>query len=144
MIPDGVFAPNQGISQADNSSVNVGGMTYKEAYDKGYVEPSHAPQFYYRYGSSSTGVIDYAIKESTWINLRQVSLSYNLPKSMCNKIKMNSVTLSLIGRDLFYLYNSLPYNMNPATLNSTYTSSVGEVGVAPMVRSLGGSIKVSF
>ena len=144
LIVDGVFAPGQMISQSNGTSANVGGMTFKEAYDKGFVEPTHAPQFYYRYGSSSTGVIDYAIKEATWVNLRQVSLSYNLPKSICNKIKMNSVTLSLIGRDLFYLYNSLPYDINPATLNSTFTSSVGEGGVAPMVRSLGGSIKVSF
>jgi iron complex outermembrane receptor protein len=82
--------------------------------------------------------------ESTWVNLRQLALSYNLSKTLCDKLKLNSVTLSLIGRDLFYLYNSLPYNINPASLNSTYTSAVGELGVAPMVRSVGGSIKISF
>lgn len=144
LIVDGVFAPGQQITQADGSKVTVGGMTFQEAYEKGFVEPTHAPQFYYRYGSSSTGVIDYAIVESTWVNLRQLALSYNLPQSLCQKLKLNSVTLSFIGRDLFYLYNSLPYNINPSSLNSTFTSSVGELGVAPMVRSLGGSIKVSF
>ena len=144
LIVDGVFAPGQQVTLADGSKANVGGMTFKEAYEKGFVEPTHAPQFYYRYGSSSTGVIDYAIVESTWVNLRQLALSYNLPKTLCDKLKLNSVTLSLIGRDLFYLYNSLPYNINPASLNSTYTSAVGELGVAPMVRSVGGSIKISF
>src|SRR5690606_35831512 len=55
MIPDGVFAEGQMIDQPDGSKVDVGGMTYQEAYEKGYVEPSHTPQFFYRYGSSSTG-----------------------------------------------------------------------------------------
>jgi iron complex outermembrane receptor protein len=144
LIVDGVFAPGQKITQPNGTNVEVGGMTFQEAYDKGLVEPTHAPQFYYRYGSSSTGVIDYAIVKSTWVNLRQLALSYRLPQSMCDKIKLNSVTISLIGRDLFYLYNSLPYDINPASLNSTFTSAVGELGVAPMVRSIGGSIKVSF
>ena len=144
LIVDGVFAPGQTITQADNTSAQVGGMTFKEAYDQGLVEPSHAPQFYYRYGSSSTGVADYWVKESTWVSLRQVALSYTLPKSISAKAKMSSVVVSLIGRDLLYLYNSLPYNFNPASLNSSSTAAVGELGFLPMMRSLGGSIKVSF
>ncbi|MEI7522719.1 MAG: SusC/RagA family TonB-linked outer membrane protein [Mariniphaga sp.] len=144
LIPDGVFGPGQTITQADNTSANVGGMTFKEAYDQGLVEPSHAPQFYYRYGSSSTGVADYWVKESTWVSLRQLALSYTLPKNISSKIKMSSVVVSLIGRDLFYIYNSLPYNFNPASLNSTSTAAVGELGFLPMMRSLGGSIRVSF
>lgn len=144
LIPDGVFAAGQTITQADNTSANVGGMTFKEAYDQGLVEPSHAPQFYYRYGSSSTGVADYWVKESSWISLRQVALSYTLPKNLSSKLKMSSVVVSLIGRDLMYLYNSLPYHFNPASLNSSSTAAVGELGFLPMMRSIGGSLKVSF
>ncbi len=144
LLPEGVFAPGQHITQADNSSVDVGGMTFKEAYAAGYVEPSHAPEFYYRYGSSSTGVSDYWVKESTWVSLRNVSLSYTLPKNLISKLKMNSVVVSLVGRDLCYLYNSLPLHFNPASLNSTSTAAVGENGFMPMMRSLGGSIRVSF
>lgn len=144
LIVDGVFAAGQTVTQADGSNANVGGMTFKEAYDKGYVEPSHAPQFYYRYGSSSTGVADYWVFESTWISLRQVALSYTLPKKISSKMKMSSVMVSLIGRDLLYLYNSLPYNFNPASYNSNQTSAVGESGFLPMMRSLGGSIRLSF
>jgi len=119
-------------------------MTFEEAYAAGLVEPTHAPQFYYRYASSSTGVTDFWIRESTWVALRQVAISYTLPKSIATKLKVNGIAVSVIGRDLGYLYNSLPYDFNPASLNSNLTSAVGEEGFLPMIRSIGGSVKVRF
>lgn len=144
MIIDGVFADGQKVSQPDGSTADVGGMTFLEAYKAGLVEPTHAPQFYYRYASSSTGVSDFWIVESSWIQLRQVALSYSLPKSLAAKLKMNAITVSLIGRDLAYLYNTLPFDLNPASFNSNFTSAVGEQGFLPMIRSVGGSVKISF
>ncbi len=142
MIIDGVFAKGQKVSQPNGTSADVGGMTFKEAYEAGLVEPTHAPQFYYRYASSSTGVSDFWIRKSSWIALRQVMLTYNLPKGVAEKMKVNGLSISLIGRDLGYLYNSLPYDLNPASLNSNLTSAVGEEGFLPMIRSFGGSIKI--
>lgn len=144
MIPDGVFADGQKITQPDGSEVDVSGLTYQEAYDKGYVEPSHAPQFYYRYGSSSTGVADFWIKENSWISLRQVSLSYNFPKKMYEKMKLTGLSLSAIGRDLLYLYNTLPLNFNPASNNSNNTAFYGENGFLPMMRSVTFTLRASF
>ena len=144
MIIDGVFAKGQKVTLPDGSSGDVGGMTFKEAYAAGLVEPTHAPQFYYRYASSSTGVSDFWIVKSSWIALRQVMLSYNLPKSIALKMKVSGISISLIGRDLGYIYNSLPYDLNPASLNSNLTSAVGEEGFLPMIRSIGGSLKVQL
>ena len=144
MIVDGVFAAGQLITQPDGSNADVGGLTFKEAYTQGLVEPTHAPQYYYRYGSAWTGTTDYWVVKSTWISLRQVALSYNLPNNIAAKLKMGAITVSLIGRDLFYIYNSLPMDMNPASYNSNASSSVGEEGFLPMIRSIGGSLKVRF
>ena len=138
MIIDGVFPIGQTVTQPDGTAADVGGMTFEEAYTAGLVEPTHAPQYYYRYASSSTGVSDFWILESTWVALRQVAISYNLPKSIASKIKATSISVSLIGRDLGYIYNSLPYDLNPVSLNSNLTSAVGEVGFLPMIRSMGG------
>ena len=143
-IVDGVFAVGQMITQADGSQVNVGGMTFKEAYDQGYVEPTHTPQFFYRYGSSSTGVADYWILKNSWVSVRQIALSYNFPKKIYEKIRMNGMSASLIGRDLFYLYSSLPYNFNPASNNSNNTAFSGEQGFLPMTRNLTFSLRLSF
>jgi len=144
IIPDGVFAPGTKITQPDNTQVDVGGMSYADAYKAGYVEPSHTPQFYYRYGSSSTGVADFWIKENSWISLRQVSLSYRFPAALCNKLKLNTLSIGVVGRDLFYLYNTLPYNYNPASNNSNNTAYSGEEGFLPMTRSIAGTIRVGF
>ena len=45
MIPVGVFASGQKVTEADGSQVDVGGLTYQQAYDKGYVEPTHVRSF---------------------------------------------------------------------------------------------------
>jgi iron complex outermembrane receptor protein len=143
-IVEGVFAAGQMITQADGSQVNVGGMTFKEAYDKGYVEPTHTPQFFYRYGSSSTGVSDYWILKNSWVSLRQVALSYELPKSIYQKIKLNGLSLSIVGRDLLYLYKSLPYDFNPADNGSNNTAYSGQTTNLPMTRSIAFTLRASF
>ena len=144
MIPAGVFATGQMVTEPDGSQVNVGGLTYQQAYDKGYVEPTHAPQFYYRYGSSSTGVADYWIKKNSWISLRQVALSYSFPKKIFEKVKLNGLSLSAIGRDVLYIYKTLPLNFNPASNNSNNTAYSGENGFLPMTRTITFSIRASF
>jgi iron complex outermembrane receptor protein len=144
MIPEGVFAEGQMVTLPDGTQASVGGMTYQQAYDAGLVEPTHTPQFFYRYGSSSTGVSDYWIFESTWVSLREVSLSYRFPQTFANKLGLNGMNFSLVGRDLLYLYNSLPYNFNPASNNSNNTAFSGEQGFLPMTRTLGATLRFQF
>jgi iron complex outermembrane recepter protein len=144
IIVEGVFPAGLKITQPDGSQAEVGGLTFKEAYDKGFVEPTHLPQFGYRYGSSSTGVANYWIVKSSWISLRQVALSYNFNKELYAKLRLNGLSLSVVGRDLLYLYNTLPYNFNPASNNSNNTAFSGENGFLPMTRNVMFSLRASF
>lgn len=145
IIPDGVFDNGQMITQPDGSQVDVSGMTYREAYDKGFVEPTHLPQYMYRYGSFSTAVGDYWVVENSWISIRQIALNYTLSQHIAAKMHLNSLGISLIGRDLFYLYNTLPNNFNPASNNSNRTSVNKEEGfVPPMTRSFGITLRAAF
>jgi iron complex outermembrane receptor protein len=144
IIPDGVFRDGQMVTLPDGSQVNVGGLTYQDAYDQGYVEPTHLPQFSYRYGSSSTGVADYWVLKNSWISLRQVALSFNFPRKISEKLKLNALSLSAIGRDLLYVYQTLPYNYNPASNNSNNTAFSGEEGFLPKTRSITFSLRASF
>lgn len=144
LIPEGVFAMGQKVTLPNGTQADVGGMTYKEAYDAGLVEPTHAPQFYYRYGSSSTGVSDFWIFESTWVSMREISLSYHFPREIYQKLGLKGLNLSVFGRDLFYIYNSLPFDFNPASNNSNNTAFSGEEGFLPMTRSLGASLRFQF
>ncbi len=144
IIPSGVFAPGQIVETPDGGTADVGGMTYQEAYDRGLVEPSHLPQYYYRYGSSSTGVSDFWIFKNSWVSLRQVALSYNFSSKFYEKIKLNGLSASIVGRNLVYLYNSLPYNFNPESNNSNNTAYSGEEGFLPMMRTFVFTIRASF
>jgi iron complex outermembrane receptor protein len=145
IIPDGVFDNGQMITQPNGTQVDVSGMTFREAYEKGYVEPTHLPQYMYRYGSFSTAVGDYWVVENSWISLRQLAINYTLPSNIASKLHLNSLGISLIGRDLFYLYNTLPNNFNPASNNSNRTSVNKEEGfVPPMTRSFGVTLRASF
>jgi iron complex outermembrane receptor protein len=143
-IVDGVFAEGQMITQANGTQVDVGGMTFQDAYDQGYVEPTHTPQFFYRYGSSSTGVSDFWVLENSWISLRQVALSYAFPATIYSKLKLNALSLSAVGRDLFFLHQTLPYNFNPASNSSNNTAFSGEDGFLPKTRTIIFTLRAAF
>ncbi|MHC1775458.1 MAG: SusC/RagA family TonB-linked outer membrane protein [Lentimicrobium sp.] len=54
------------------------------------------------------------ILENTWVKMREISISYDLPSSLLKRIKVfQSLTFSVVGRDLFYIYTTLPDKINP-------------------------------
>ncbi|MCU7550959.1 SusC/RagA family TonB-linked outer membrane protein [Chitinophagaceae bacterium LB-8] len=143
-IVDGVFDNGTVVTTPSGAKQDVSGMTFEEAYKAGFVEPTHTPQFFYRYGSSSTGVSDYWILENSWIALRQVALSYAVPQKFYSKMKLNGLSVSMVGRDLNYLYQTLPYNFNPGANNSNNTAYSGEEGFLPKMRNFVFTLRASF
>jgi iron complex outermembrane receptor protein len=146
MIPDGVFAEGQTVTTPGGETVDVGGMSYQEAYDAGYVEPTHASLFTYFNSSWSSGVInDNWFNEVKYIALRNISIGYNLPRSIAEKIKAQNVYVSFNARNLGYLYNSLPNNLNPESFRGTSSSaSYYERSFTPYTRMYTLSISIDF
>ena len=144
VIPKGVFGEGTVVDKPGGGTADVSGMTYQEAYDQKLIEPSHLPQFSYRYGSSSTGVSDFWVLKNSWVSLRQVALSYSFPAKWYSKLKLNNLALSAVGRNLVYLYQSLPYNFNPESNNSNNTASSGEDGFLPKTRTLTFTLRATF
>ncbi|NWJ50889.1 MAG: SusC/RagA family TonB-linked outer membrane protein [Bacteroidetes bacterium] len=88
----------------------------------------------------STGVLT-----DSWVKLRELSLNYMLPDKLVKKTKVfQSATISLVGRDLFYLYSSLPDNINPEGVNGAGNAQGIEFSSLPNSRSLSVEIRVSF
>ncbi len=124
LIPDGVFAENQTVTTPGGETVNVGGMSYQEAYDAGYVEPTHASFYTYFNSSWSSGVVnDNWFNEVKYIAVRNVSIGYNLPKNLAQKLKAQNLYVALNARNLGYLYNSLPNHLNPESFRGTSSSA---------------------
>jgi iron complex outermembrane receptor protein len=145
-IPDGVFPDNTLIwtgPSTDRQQVNVSGLTYQQAYDQGLVEPTHWSGFVYRHTSASTGTPLTGVFEQTWVALRELSLSYSIPKSFLSKIFIKDATLSVTGRDLGYLYNSMPDNINPVIGNNVSSNPL-QMGNMPFIRSITFDINLKF
>lgn len=120
VIPEGVFADGQMVTAPNGQQVDVGGMTYQEAFDAGYVEPTHAGFYHYFTNSWGQGVInDSWFNELSYIALRNISIGYNLPKNLAQSIKAQNVYIGVNARNLGYLYNTMPNNMNPESFRGT-------------------------
>ncbi|MEI6679991.1 MAG: SusC/RagA family TonB-linked outer membrane protein [Mariniphaga sp.] len=146
VIPDGVFKVGQKVTTPAGTSQDVGGLTYKQAMDKGYVEPTHASYFTYRNNAWSTGVInDDWFSKVSYIAVRNVSLGYTLPSSIARKIKATTLAVSLNARNLGYLYNSLPNHLNPESFRGTSsTESFRERSFSPYTASYTMTVSVGF
>jgi iron complex outermembrane receptor protein len=146
VIPDGVFATGQKVVTPAGISQDVSGLTYLEAFNKGYVEPTHASYYTYRNNSWSTGVINSDwFSEVNYIALRNVTVSYNLPAALARKIKASTLSVALNARNLGYLYNSLPNHLNPESFRgTTSTESFRERSFSPYTASYTMTLSVGF
>jgi hypothetical protein len=64
--------------------------------------PNTTKMYYQDYAKSYNGNTAGNIIDKTFFKLREVSLTYNLPKSALKKSFIADASISLIGRDLLY------------------------------------------
>ena len=119
-IPDVVFDQGTKVATPSGQVVDVSGMTYQEAFDKGYVEYAHLETWEYFKNSWGQGVVtsDWC-KKLNYIALREITLSYAFPRSIYKYIGANSLSLSVTGRNLCYLLNTAPNHENPESVRGT-------------------------
>jgi iron complex outermembrane receptor protein len=145
IIPEGVFADGTLLKDPiTNQNVDVGGMSYADAVAKNMILPIDARRYYARLTQWSTGIREYSVFENSWVALREVSIGYTLPKRIAEKAKLTNLRVSFVGRNLMYLYNSLPDHINPEGIYSNRSGAFAEYGGLPYVRSLGFTVSGGF
>lgn len=65
---------------------------------------------------------DKSVYENSYIKFREAAIGYNLPKDFASKIGFQSLTVSLIGRNLFYLYKTFPNADPKVAIGSRWTN----------------------
>jgi iron complex outermembrane recepter protein len=86
-----------------------------------------------------------AVLKNSYIKVREVALSYTMPKAIAEKAHFQSIQLSLIGRNLFYVYKSVPYGLDPeVAIGSRWLDQGIDNGTAAPTRSLGASLRARF
>lgn len=81
----------------------------------GNIIPYNVKHFenYYRQGVTRR-VADMVVFNGSFAKFRQISLGYSIPRSVFKNVPIQSVNVSLVGYNLFDLYNDLP-NGDPST-----------------------------
>jgi hypothetical protein len=77
------------------------------------------------------------------IRLRQLTLSYSLPKTLLGKTPFKSVSASVFGRNLFFISKSAPFDPEIA-LNTGLNGQGVDFYSLPTTRQMGFSLNVGF
>lgn len=134
----------------DGSTANVGVIMEGYNIDDGQINDRVVNPIY-KYAGSYTGWThlnrprSLSVFENTWFKMREVALSYQLPSGVLKGSKVfQNLSLSLIGRNLFYFYSSLPDHLNPEAINGIGNGQGLQWSGMPSIRSLGISLKAQF
>ncbi len=105
--------------------------------------------YYYKYLPNAGGwgkiLTTPGIMEHTWIKMRELSLAYSFTDKQTQKLKfLQGLNLSLVGRDLFYLYSSLPDNVNPEGASGSGNAQGLEWASFPNMRSISLRLNAKF
>lgn len=105
--------------------------------------------YYYKYLPNAGGWGKFlstpGVIENSWVKMREISLSYTLPYSLVEKTRVfQNLVLSIVGRDLFYFYSSLPDKINPEGIMGSGNAQGFEWASLPSTRSFTFGITASF
>ena len=96
-------------------------------------------------GSGSTSTYEAAVFDNNYIKLRELSIAYTFPVKLRSKLKMQNLTLSLYGRNLFYFYKTLPDFDPEGGVGTNWINQAISVGSGTAAtRSYGASIRLTF
>ena len=147
VIPDGAFAAGTKLYRPDGSEYIVGDVaeSYQSLYEKGILEPVHQSYWMFRTNAWGQGVVnDNWVRDLNYIALREVAFTWRLPEKWAHAISAKGASITLAGRNLGYLLNSLPNNFNPESIRGTQASQFMIRSVSPYTANFTGTINISF
>jgi iron complex outermembrane recepter protein len=124
----------QGVTQDGQTNTNVISQAYYywNTYNWG------GPQYSYsRY--------ELYVQKNSYVKMRELALSYNLPSKLAAKVGAKRLQLSVFGRNLFYLYRTLKdMDAEQTTAGSRWFQNVNNAGTNPSTRTYGVMLRTSF
>lgn len=85
------------------------------------------------------------IVENSWVKMREISLTYTFPQKLMSKTKVfQNLSLSIVGRNLFYFYTTLPDKINPEGIMGSGNAQGFEWASMPSSRSITFGVSASF
>jgi len=85
-----------------------------------------------------------SIFDASFIKLRQMTISYNLPDQLMDRFSIKGARVSLTGRNLWILQSGLAeLGIDPEALYNTNNSGF-EYATLPTIRSIGLNLNLKF
>ncbi|MCW3093810.1 MAG: TonB-linked outer membrane protein SusC/RagA family [Ferruginibacter sp.] len=95
------------------------------------------------YYKGFTNVDEQFVFDATYVKLREVKLGYTLPAKLTRGIKLQSATISVVGRNLWIIHKKVP-NIDPETAFNNSNAQGLEDLTLPTVRNIGININLKF
>lgn len=109
------------------------------------------PEYYvfvYNWGGpqyNPNGRYDLFVKENSYVKMRELLISYQLPSHIAQKFGAKRVEVSVFGRNLFFFYRTIKdMDAEQTTAGSRWYQNVNNVGTNPSTRTFGASLRASF
>lgn len=128
-----------GVSQATADARNRNGGMINVVDESGTPSQITAQAYYNKIGGRA-GVLGEYVYDATNVSLREVAIGYKLP------VKSNlfeSIKLSLIANNLFFLYKEAPFDPNIAASTGLGLQGV-DIYNQPSTRSIGFNVNINF
>lgn len=123
-----------GVSEASAAARDAGGVMINGG------DLVDANKWYTAIGSGNS-VPQYYTYSATNVRLQEASIGYTIPKKKLGDIC--EITLSLVGRNLWMIYNKAPYDPETvATVNSYYQGI--DYFMSPSTRNIGFNLRLKF
>ncbi|CAG5002226.1 TonB-dependent receptor P26 [Dyadobacter sp. CECT 9275] len=127
MLMDGVLASGE-----KNTNVVNNGLYYNATYNWG------GPQ----YGNARYELF---VKKNSFIKMREISLAYRLPAHITSKFGSQNVSLSVFGRNLFFIYRTIKdLDAEQTVSGSNWVNNINNAGANPSFRTMGVMLRASF
>ena len=122
----------------------VDGATFDDATGTGTsFTTTVAPENLQTYWGRVNDIAEEFVEDSDYISFRQLSIGYQLPSKILEKTFLSSVSVNLLGQNLFFLKRSID-NVDPESAYNTGNSQGLEYFGVPSTRTYGLSLNAKF
>jgi hypothetical protein len=83
------------------------------------------------------------IYDASYVKLRELSLTYTLPKNIFDNTFIQEMSVSFVGSNLWIIHKNLPY-ADPETTQGAGNIQGWQSGVMPSTRNFGFTLNVNF
>jgi len=99
---------------------------------------------YPQMGTQTAGPTHRYIYDASYVKLREVLLTYNLPSSLIARLSpLKAISVSAIGRNLWIIHKNLPYADPEDNVGAGNIQGI-QSGALPAVRTIGFNVKATF